>query len=197
MGCPIQWQQTTSNMENFIGTSQEQLIEQASSYAHYCELIKTCNAKRRQFNTESDQWVNAFNGNKTSENLIRILAILPEQFIHLRKALMNMHGPLNAYCVSKHWWATMPVYLQQESRHMYGLSRKAQAAKKKYQLLTNPSPEIGRTVRYLDPAFYDEYLKHCQCPSLTVHDWEFRRPYLKPVSQTEFTSLQSSILIQK
>lgn len=196
MGEPIQWLNNRT-MKNFIGTSQEQLIQQASNYDSYCVSIKYCNALRRQFNTESDQWVNAFNQNKTSENLVRILDILPEKFVELRKALLNMHGPMNTYCVSKHWWATMPVYLEQESRHMYGLSLKAQAAKKKYLLLTNPTPEIARSVRYLDPSFYAEYLKQCQCPSLTVNDWEFRKPFLKPVSQTEFAFLQSSILIPK
>lgn len=193
MGCPIQWQQTTRNMDNFFGTTHQQLIEQASCYLDYCELIKNCNAHRREFNNESDRWVKTFNDQKTIDNLVRILLVLPERFVMLRTALRTLHEPVNAYTVSQHWFKMTPFHLLNEMKDLYGWSRKARAAKKKYLLLTNPTPEIARDVRNLDPGFYADYLKHCQCPSLTVHDWEFRLPYLKPVSKDEFVVLQSSL----
>lgn len=177
-----------------LSRSEEQyLIQEASDYAHYQQLVIQINSERRLFNRESDDWIRLFNQNKTHENLVRLLIVLPPQFRTVRQAFTDLSPKLNDYCIAQHWFATQPALLQKEMAHYYGWSARAKLARKKFDLLMFPTPEVGLYVRYADPAFYQTYLKNCQCPSFTLNDWEYRLAYLPLLSENDFQNQKLGI----
>lgn len=171
----------------------QDLLVVASEYSHYLQLVKLINTERSLFNQASDTWIQLYNANRTHENLVRLQLQLPNKFIKIHQAFSKLSPVLNQYCIAQHWFRTQPDLLRKEMGHWYGWSARARLAKKKYELLLFPTPEVCRFVRYADPDYYKTYLENCQNPSVGLKNWKFHKKYIKSLSEQGFTQQKLNV----